>query len=618
MLPNLYHDVATMARNDPGFRDRIDKLLTQLSTASRKQEVIADILRACNYNMGLLLPWFFPHFGGTNKGLSLAKRPFSFPLFSWVPYGFVVVRGSRQFGKSSSLSARQLVMTSGLAGPWTTTYIAPHQEHVKTYSLKLMDMQSAFRYYVRRTGYKNNQYLKSFPGPCLLQIYRVLTSAAHMRGKTSDEILYDEYQLFDMRLEAEIRQLQRISEAPMTFYCGTSTTIDSPLENRFQQSSGGVWMMRTRSNIPGQEYVNCSDPKMVLKMVRPDGLTCPHTGLLIEDPTIGVLDHERPGMLEKKAIGIHVPQFIIPNFIRGREWSKIYDYLNFGEGVFLQEVAGIPVEEGGKEITRRDLEEICTLPFSSREAIQKHVIKERPYRYVVSGCDWGGTDFAMASTIKKSYTVHAMLGVRGDGTRDIIHMHRYTGMDYDEIAQLIVQKHLELGGNMILSDYGAGYAYNTFLHRDSRIDVGRHFVLEYQAPYHPILMKPKNQQFPSHYLLNKTESITMLFDEIKKKNIRCYAWEAARTCLEDLLHSQRVHHESRHGRGYFLHIRNNPSLPDDTMHAINFALVGAKILMREPLFKDAALAQYIYGTVAGAHGVPGALQTNMRNMVISG
>lgn len=493
---------------------------------------------------------------------------------------------------STSLSARGLTM-QGLMQPWTTAYIAPHPKHVDTFATKYREMERAYRYSTKHKGLRNNLEFKEYPNGGRFEMFSVLSTADHVRGKTFDELDFDEYQMFDIRLEADISQTQRVSKTPVNIYSGTSTTVDSPLEVRFQQSSGGVWMMRSRSDDPDKKFINCSDPELVLKMLQEEGLTCPYTGKRIYDPLEGgIFEHERPGLMDDNVVGLHIPQFIIPEFLEPVEWAKLMKFRrDYGDTKTLQEVCGIPVEEGHRELTQKDLQEMCCLPFKNSDEIKKYAKEKNPYRFIVSGCDWGGSDYQMARQAKTSYTVHVMLGIKGDGTMDVLHMKRYSGMDYDEIASLILRDHIAMGGTAIGSDYGAGYAYNTFLHRDMRVDPTRHFIWEYQAPYTAIVKKPQFQQFPTHYMLNKTESITQIFEAFKKQRIRCYGWEAAEGCLKDCLNSFRIHAENRFGRQYFLMIRN-PANADDTLHALNFAYVVGRILLREPMFDDVALQQY--------------------------
>lgn len=611
-----YHDLARLARDDPGFRNRILQASQDLNTSkgTDASKAIHKVLKASHYNLGFLLPYLFPNFMGPKEPLSLSRRPFAFPIFAPLLYGFLVLKGSRQISKSTNLVAKQLAVTNLFNT--VSVYMAPHTEHIRTYSNKLAEMYRNFRYAHPGKGMKNNQYYKEFASGGRIEIYRVLTSAAHMRGKTADELDFDEYQLFDIRLEGEISQLQRTSERPTTIYSGTSTTIDSPLEIRYQQSSGGVWMMRSPN---GKDYIDCSDPKLVIKMIRKEGLTCPYTDRLIQDPLDGIWEHARPHLArDKNLLGLHIPQFLIPDFLTPQEWPKIFNYLrDYGDTRTLQEVGGISVEQGDREITMRDLQEMCDLPFADQEEIQKWAKVKPRYKVIISGCDWGGSDYQMARGAKTSYTVHVVIGVYGDGKIDILHMQRHSGMEYDEIASKIMKKHLELGGTAIASDYGAGYAYNTFLHRDPRVTPTKHFVWEYNAPYTAMIKKPQYQQFPTHFMLNKTESITQVLEALKKKRIRCFSWATAQPLLGDILNSFRVHAETRHGRQYFLHIRN-PAKPDDTLHALNFAYVLARLILKEPMFDDPALRDYVMGALGQNVGSVNTNMQNFQNLVVSG
>lgn len=610
------HDFAKLAREDPVFRETIMQAIETVASVETRNRprALMMALEACQYNTGFLLPWFFPHFGGPNSPMTLSRRPFAFPMYSMLTKGYLVVKGSRQISKSTNMSARQLMLTQLM--PWASIYIAPHLDHIKTYATKLRDMERCFRYSLNTKGYRNNLQFKEYKLGSRIELHRVLTSASHMRGKTADELLYDEYQLFDIRLEAEIRQLQRNTTNPVTIYSGTSTTIDSPLENRFQKSSGGVWMMRSPN---GKDFIDCSDGVQVLKMIRREGLTCPFTDRLITNPLDGEFAHAAPALLDQNILGIHIPQFLIPDFLTPAEWPKIFNYLqDFGETRTLQEVGGIATEEGFKEISQKDMQAICTLPYRDIEQFRRAIKTKNPYRFIVSGCDWGGSDAQMSRLTKTSYTVHVILGVYGDGKMDILYMRRYSGMQYDEIAESILKAHADYGGTAIASDFGAGLAYNTYLHRDARVNPNRHFVWGYSPPYLPMIMRPQFQQFPAQYMLNKTESITQLFEAIKKQRIRCYAWDAASTFLDDFLNSQRVHAETRHGRQYFLHIRNSTKA-DDTMHAVNFAFVLARLLLKEPMFDDPNLRNYVNDQLNGSSG--GLHTGNMadfRSMVVKG
>lgn len=90
-------------------------------------------------------------------------------------------------------------------------------------------------------------------------------------------------------------------------------------------------------------------------------------------------------------------------------------------------------------------------------------IKRGYYSLIVSGCDWGGSDYNPAIKTKTSYSVHTILGVAPDGCIDILHCKRYAGMDYREIINDILAHHKKFNARVIASDYGVGMAYNMLI-----------------------------------------------------------------------------------------------------------------------------------------------------------
>src|SRR5207245_5227890 len=89
-----------------------------------------------------------------------------------------------------------------------------------------------------------------------------------------------------------------------------------------------------------------------------------------------------------------------------------------------------------------------------------HKARERRYDHVISGADWGGSDYIPAQHIKISTTVHVIMGITHDGKFDILHFRRYSGMNYDSIVEDMIMNHTSLNGNFMASDFGVGAVYN--------------------------------------------------------------------------------------------------------------------------------------------------------------
>lgn len=492
---------------------------------------------------------------------------------------------------STNLCCR-LMQLSRMIHYWKALYLSPHGEHAKTFADNYKQIETGFRWrQVTGIGskFRDNLYYKEINATkSVVMIMHALTSAAHVRGKMADEVDYDEYQLFDPDLEGDVSSVQKSSKMPTTTYSGTSTTIDSPLETRFEASSQGFWNI-TLPHItdPGKRYLHCGDKSLVLRMIGERGPICPYTGRPI-NPINGRFVFDNSAAIAENNIGYHIPQFIVPDFIKPLEWyTKIYKFLvDYGEKKFLQEIAGIAIEEGQREITKADLQALCT---SKKTRDQRITAATRgAYRWVISGCDWGGSDHQMARNAKTSYTLHAIAGVPASGPIDILHMRRYSGMEYEDIAQSIIEEHHKFGGFAMASDYGAGAFYNTYLHKV--LPPNRHFMFGYGTPYAAMLKKPEHQYFPLHFTLNKTESMSVLFDAIKHQQFACYDWEEAQGYLMEFLNVQRIPSEKMFGQQYFRYIRA-PTKTDDTTHALNFINILAKILRGEPIFDSSTEAE---------------------------
>lgn len=102
-------DLYTELQTSPEFVNKLHKLTTALQKLdydlgdaapynSKTSEIIYDIFKLCQYNVGMLVPYFFPT---ALKGspLSLLNRPFAFCLTEMNVGGETTIRASRQIAK---------------------------------------------------------------------------------------------------------------------------------------------------------------------------------------------------------------------------------------------------------------------------------------------------------------------------------------------------------------------------------------------------------------------------------------------------------------------------------------------------------------------------------------
>lgn len=563
---------------------------------------INHIIKSCGGNFSLLTPFFYPKFlldeNNRWQALSLLRRPFLLDCLMMEPDTSLVLRGSRQIGKTVALVARMRISQILMPGH-RTMYVAPLTEHIRTLANKYREMERGFRYPVMDPMLKKNMYFKEYPENGFLQILRILTSAGDARGKTIDDLIFDEFQDFDAGLLSDVEQVQRASRFRTTIYSGTSKTIDTALEVAFQDSSQGYFFVRSGN---GRTFLNCGDPETVLSMIQKDGPTCPITGRLL-DMTDGFFEHAYPGRIADGRKGLHLPQIIVHDFVRDpSEWKFIYETLRKrGHSKVLQEVMGIPIVEGSREITREHLQCICTL--SNPEALKKRA-QRGDYKFIASGVDWGGSDYNPASRTKLSYTVHVIIGQPAEGPAHILKMTKYAGVDYATIAGLIGRDHVDYRCNAMASDFGGGEGYRYILSEQGKVSPSRHIVFQYSGPDKPLVSRIENN-LPNSFGLNKTDSITKLFCTIRDvpQDLLCYQWDLASDCLLDCLNLYRIPSDKVGNKDFFTY-RRHGAFPDDTLHAINFAYTLIRLMRGEPMARDPKVQRALVDAVgAGRAGV---------------
>jgi hypothetical protein len=569
----MFIDIKKKLETDGQFRHAlmsyaqlIDSVESKMMRKEKDKKILVEatlaMLKLMEYNLGLLVGYFFPKF---DKGepMTLYDRPFSMVMFHMPIRGYVCVKGSRQIGKSTSFTARDLMLTKMLPG-FSSLYIAPQSQQTKTYADRLGEMYNMFRFKVPNSKYRQNLYLREFPGGSKIKLDNALTSADHIRGNTADQNLYDEYQGFDISLQPEIDMTMTDSEFDMTIYSGTSTSIDTALEARYQEGSQGVWHVHD----PAGGWIDCGDKDVVMDLIQANGFVSPKTGRPLNVRN-GTYVHNNEAALREGRLSVHVPQIIIPRMTESPErWSKIYQKKvspNFDDKAFLQEVLGIATEEGDRELT------------------EQHLKDDRgKYFATISACDWGGSDYNPQLKTKLSYTVHVVLGIRYDKRSvDILYVHRYSGMNYEDIIDSIMHHHKLYRCMAISSDFGAGMLYN-YMIRKKLDNPFNHIVMQYTGPKTAYMNEAKSEM-DNHLALNKTESLSMLYGAIKSARIHAFDWKDSEDFMKEFLNVIRVIDTNNDGTTKTFRYIRHGSKADDVVQAVNFGFTLCRIILGEPM-----------------------------------
>ena len=116
----------------------------------------------------------------------------------------------------------------------------------------------------------------------------------------------------------------------------------------------------------------------------------------------------------------------------------------------------------------------------------------------------------------------------------------------------------------------------------------KHLIFNYVGPASDLISEPRQAHIFNQWSLNKTESISLTYEAIRQQRIRCFDWGIAEEFLSDFLNLFRAPGELAGGGTTFIY-RAHPSKPSDTLMAVNYGFMLAKILLREPLFADLSL-----------------------------
>jgi hypothetical protein len=588
----------------------VEAQLSRLSDAARhpdKQHLVRgavfDILKTCNYNAAALVPFYFPRSAARDgSAMAVMDRPYAIPFLDMRKGQELTMLTGRQVGKSTSLILRNRIM-SDIVSDYSTLYVAPHPMHLATFVNRFKKMKTFMRYSIEDRRFRQNLKLMEEPNGSITEMVHALDDATALRGKSADEVDVDEFQSFNPDHMYEIKQVLRASDYKNQLCTGTALGLDNPLALRYNDGSQGRWMIQCALG----HWTNMGEPKEILRSILPEGMFCPHCrakGRFVRvNPLAGFYDHAYPERAEEGNVSLHAPQLIVPSYVLDpAEWLVIYeDFKSYPEPRFLQEVCGIPTESAARELTRQDLIDICSDEFGD-VATRRDRAKSGYYKWVISGCDWGGADHQEGSKIKQSYTHHCIIGMTHSGRVDILYYKQYSGMEYEDIAAKICLVHKEFRAQAMASDFGVGMAYNMLVRK--HIPADRHFVLSLVGPNTAPFKTPEHDHMYNQFSLNKTEALSTLILAVKSARIRCYGWGEAEPDLLQFLNTARVPVD-RENSSLFKYIRHGTQ-PDDAMMATSFAYALLRVITNEGIVVDPSLHAEVLrninlsGQIAGA------------------
>jgi|688.fasta_scaffold105837_5 hypothetical protein len=539
-----------------------------------------------------LLPLLFKLRG---KPYSLDNHPQFRPMYDNVYVPDTIFMCGRQIGKSLNLSRSEILDLISVP-QLQLLYVAPLQQQTQRYSVLYLDEAINSCELARQLQSKEAEgvlsdsriiqsvHHQAFAHGSGIQLTYAKTSSDRARGIYADRIDFDEIQDQLVDNIPIISESLTASKWGVRRFTGTAKTADNTIESLWQQSAQCEWAMRCESctawNFPTEEG-------KALEMIQADGIHCVYC-----DARLNVRAGEWvPAFPDRmnEFRGYHIPQIVVPAIVEDpNNWQKIVrKVLRLPLSIIMQEVLGISHSLGARIITQKDIDRQSTLPSIG-------TLQEQLKRYVVtvSGVDWGGAE-------QQSFTVHTIVGVRGDGKVDVLWARRFIGFNPDETLTEIAKAHKFYKCAMMAADYGMGFDKNVMLEQRFGIVVVQIMYVRQNRlfSYSPTLGQHR-------WTVDKTTALEVLFLAIKYGRIFFPPQSEFKIYTDDLLSP----YEEVSEVGGLTHrvFMRNPNRPDDFCMALDYACILAMRLINSTMVDLIPTAAFGGGMVSG--GAPAIVE----------
>ena len=476
---------------------------------------------------------------------------------------YILLKSSRQCSKSTTIG-NKILAYSAIVPNFKSLYIAPRQEQIQAFSTDRLNSvidQSPMLKHMTSTKLTYQVTEKKFINNSLIRLRGAYVNPGRIRGIPSRLIAIDEFQ--DVRMEF----VPVILESAATFptnkiinFSGTPLTFDNPLQHYWEKestmnewcvkcSSCGYWNGVKFENIGVEGYIctNCSSFLDVRE------------GEWVQSRARNIPGEQNGADYE----GFHINQLMTP--YTHKDWSSILiKYRSYPLPQFMNEVLGESWDIGKKPITREQLLACC----GDYDMVPKPPPK-LSNRMTVAGLDYG--------TAEGSYTVLIVMVIEPDNTYKVTYAKKFEGMEAEQDNMLdFIKKTLHLYNiSMIGADWGFGYYYNFNLQKE--------FGMNRLIPiFHSESAKKKLSWDRKGKMLvsNRTQVLEDTFQLMKRDPPEIRFPKSSQWMEkfgEDILN---VFVEEKHSSGSRkrLSYNHSPGQPDDSLHALTYAIIAAQYL----------------------------------------
>jgi len=488
-----------------------------------------------------------------------------------------IIKSGRQCGKSAGIAVRGILLAA-LYKYFNIAYAFPQSTQAEFFSNNyfrpIMNGSIFGKHCVGRDAVMQ----RDFQSGSSVFFKYIGDSAERARGVDASCIMADELQGHDLDCLDVLLACMGASPYKFVHYTGTPKTNDNPMQTMWDQSSQAEWVIPCQAC--NKENI-CNTANDLLKMLDDTTIVCANPECRRPlDSSLGYYVHEHPSR-QLSFPGYHMPQCVFPmHYDHKISWAVLMDaWKNKPKFYFYNEILGESYDAGTKLITAAELRAAATIVPQKPDAFESG-------RYQVSaiGIDWGGKGKETTKDAQEfiSNTACALGGIDGSGIIDIVYLARTPySMDYGAEARLMQEFAGQAQVDFIASDNAGAGDLREYVLRAAGVPPEKivPFTYSVMSINKPIVFwetptdTANMRGARSSYTLDKTRSLTLVIEGIRRKKIRLPDYEQFKDELSDFFALYEESREKPTGGQHRL-IRRQSKRTDDIVHAINFCCMA--------------------------------------------
>ena len=491
--------------------------------------------------------------------LDLSQYKFIHPIYDNQNYVKIIFKTGRQVSKSTSL-ASLIILNCFYKPHYNSLYVAPLEQQTYRFSnlyIKPFIQESPLIRRKLEKGTVHSVMVKAFTNGSTMFFSYCQNGVDRIRGISVDEINWDEIQDILYDHIPVVEQCLSASQYRIQRFCGTPKTLENTIEYLWMQSTQNEPLIKCERC----GFDNIFDDDNIFDNISYEGVICRKCKKVFSLENINKIQWVTKSPDKKDFFeGYHIPQIIVPRNLTEKNWRIIWDnFEKYPRAKFANEVLGISWDSGGRLITISDLIRLKVLE-------PKTQIAKKKYLNVVAGVDWG------ISAIN-SYTVIIVLAMNPNFIAEVLFFYKFHTTDTVEqlngIAKILTYWYVDIVG----CDHGVGHANNQQLRRLWCPNEPTR-VVEYNYVKANFLIKYNEDT--GRYSLNRTETLNLLFYELKDQKILFPNVDKIQEVFDDILAEYEEIQDTPYGTSKVF--RHPPEVPDDYLHALNFAYTTSKMM----------------------------------------